>query len=154
MSCAPGSASAADRPIRHNVVAVGPLKTRTAPVVLVVEDDAGLRLALEHGLADHDFDVHTAPSAEAAYAVAGELQPDVILLDWILPGDGGATACRRLRDAVPDGRIVMLTGLDDVRDQRAAFEAGACRFLRKGVALERIAAELRGVIAPGRFTRA
>ena len=129
-------------------------ETRAPAVVLVVEDDDGLRMALEHGLATYDFVVHAAPSAEDAYRVADGLQPDVILLDWILPGgDGGATACRRLHDACPDSRIVMLTGLEDVRDQRAAFEAGACRFLRKGMALEEIARELRTAISRGRFSR-
>jgi two-component system response regulator MprA len=129
-------------------------RTRAPAVVLVVEDDPGLRMALEHGLAGYDFTVHAAPSAEDAYALAGDLQPDVILLDWILPGgDGGATACRRLHDTCPDSRIVMLTGLEDVRDQRAAFEAGACRFLRKGMALEAIASELRAALGRGRFNR-
>jgi DNA-binding response OmpR family regulator len=129
-------------------------ETRAPAVVLVVEDDDGLRMALEHGLATYDFDVHAAPSAEHAYRIAGGLQPDVILLDWILPGgDGGATACRRLHDTCPESRILMLTGLEDVRDQRAAFEAGACRFLRKGMALEEIARELRQALGRGRFSR-
>jgi two-component system response regulator MprA len=129
-------------------------ETLAPAVVLVVEDDPGLRLALEHGLATYEFIVHAAPSAEEAYQVAADLQPDAILLDWILPGgDGGAIACRRLHDACPDTSIVMLTGLADVRDQRAAFEAGACRFLHKGMALEDIAGELRQALGRGRFTR-
>jgi DNA-binding response OmpR family regulator len=125
-----------------------------AAVILVVEDDPGLRMALEHGLASYDFTVHVAPSAEDAYGRVADLRPDAILLDWVLPGgDGGATACRRLHDACPDSRIVMLTGLEDVRDQRAAFEAGAVRFLRKGMALADIAGELRQALGRGRFTR-
>ena len=132
----------------------GATETRTAAIVLVVEDDPGLRMALEHGLESFDFTVHATASAEDAYAVADDVQPDVILLDWILPGgDGGATACRRLHRCCPDSRIVMLTGLEDVRDQRAAFEAGACRFLRKGMALDAIAGELREALGRGRFSR-
>jgi FixJ family two-component response regulator len=48
---------------------------------------------------------------------------------------------------------VMLTGLDDVRDQRAALEAGAVAFLRKGVALEEIAGTLKRALPSGRFAR-
>jgi DNA-binding NarL/FixJ family response regulator len=112
--------------------------------VLVVEDHPPMRMALQHGLAAEGFDVVSVDSATAAYDRVADLRPHVTLLDWILRcGDPGPVACRRLRELHPDGEVVMLTGLDDPRDQRAAFEAGATAFLQKGVSLERVARALR-----------
>ena len=73
-----------------------------------------------------------------------------MLLDWGLPGgDHGTSACRLLRDAHPDARVVMLTGRSDPAAERAAFEAGAEAFLVKGIALEALAERLRAVLAAG-----
>lgn len=117
--------------------------------VLVVEDDASFRLALGHGLAAEGFAVQAVPSAPEAYRAVEEERFDVILLDWILPGgDGGAVACRALRDRHPEGDVVILTGLSDLRDQRAARDAGASAFLQKGMPLEALCERLRAVAAP------
>jgi CheY-like chemotaxis protein len=118
----------------------------TEPSVLVVEDDAAMCLALEHGLTSEGFRVRVATTATEAYREVGETCFDVILLDWILPGgDSGYRACRRLRYLHPSGEIVVLTGLGDARDQRAALDAGAIAFLRKGIALDALAARLRAI---------
>jgi len=118
--------------------------------VLVVEDDAGLRLALEHGLAAEGFTVESVADADAACARLSDARHAVVLLDWGLPdGDGGTTACRRLRSAHPDGHIVMLTGRSDPRDEQAALEAGARAFLTKGIELGDLAAQLRRLLTSG-----
>jgi CheY-like chemotaxis protein len=118
----------------------------TEPSVLVVDDDATLCFALEHGLTSEGFRVRVARTATEAYREVGETCFDVILLDWILPGgDSGYRACRRLRHLHPSGEIVVLTGLGDVRDQRAALDAGAIAFLRKGISLEALAERLRDI---------
>lgn len=117
------------------------------PKILIVEDDDRLRSALEAGLSSEGFTVHLAPDAGAAYAMASDIEPDLILLDWIMPGsDGGLVACRRLRAIVPGSAIVMFSGLSDVRDQRAALEAGARAFLVKGISLDALAGKLRGFL--------
>jgi two-component system, OmpR family, response regulator MprA len=113
----------------------------------VVEDDDNLRFALREGLAAAGFTVRTAADADEAYREAAAVPPDVVLLDWILPGGhSGIAVCRGLQSAHPGTRIVMLTGLSDVRDQRIALEAGASAFLRKGLPLDELAAELRRVL--------
>ena len=128
---------------------------RTATVsVLVVEDDAGLCFALEQGLLHEGFDVMVATDAEEGIELAAEIEPDCVLLDWMLPhGHGGPATCRALQAAAPRARVVMLTGLDDLRDQRAALEAGAAAFLRKGVSITEIAQTLRRVLPTRRFSR-
>jgi DNA-binding response OmpR family regulator len=120
----------------------------TRPTVLVVEDDAGLRLALEAGLAAEGFEVAVAGDCDAACAHATTARPDVVLLDWgLADGDDGTTACHRLRDAHPDGHIVMLTGRSERGIEEAALAAGAQAFLTKGIALEALAGELRRLLA-------
>ena len=124
------------------------------PSVLVIEDDTRLCFALEQGLLAEGFAVHVATDATEGLELASVLEPDVILLDWMLPeGLGGPKTCERLRTAAPRARVVMLTGLDDVRDQRAALQAGAAAFLRKGVTLAEIATTVRRVLPTGRFER-
>jgi PAS domain S-box-containing protein len=119
------------------------------PRVLVVEDDPTLRGALAEGLTSEGFAIHAVASAPAAYAVIADVQPDVVLLDWWLQeGPQGASACRLLREADPHAAIVMFTGMGDLRDRRAAFDAGATEFLQKGMPLSELAHRLRGVLDP------
>ena len=118
--------------------------------MLVVEDDAGLRLALEHGLAAEGFAVETVGDADSACARLSDSRHAVVLLDWGLPdGDGGTAACRRLRSLHPEGHIVMLTGRSDPRDEQAALAAGARAFLTKGIDLGDLAARLRQLLSTG-----
>ena len=118
----------------------------TRPTVLVVEDDAGLRLALEAGLAAEGFEVAVAGDCDAACAHATTVRPDVVLLDWgRADGDHGTKACHRLRDAHPDGRIVMLTGRSERDVEDAARAAGAHAFFTKGIGLGALAGELRRI---------
>lgn len=133
--------------VQHNA-------TGTTTSVLVVEDDAGLCFALEQGLLAEGFDVQVATDATEGLELAAAFEPDVILLDWMLPeGLGGPRTCEQMRRAAPAARVVMLTGLDDVRDQRAALQAGAAAYLRKGLPLAEIASTVRRVLPSGRFDR-
>jgi DNA-binding response OmpR family regulator len=117
------------------------------PRVLVVDDDEGMRLALEAGLTAHGFVVDAAADGPTACRLAGELRPDLVLLDWLMPGgEGGADTCRRLREAHPAAPVVMLTGLADDADRAAALDAGASAYLIKGIQLETLVERLRGLL--------
>ena len=119
----------------------------TPPRVLVVDDDEGLRFALREGLSAYGFDVHAAPDATTACELAGELHPDLVLLDWVMPdSDDGAEACRCVRAAHPGASVVMLTGRTDDSDRDAALDAGATAFLVKGMPLEALVEHLRGLL--------
>ena len=125
-----------------------------APRILIVEDEESLTLLLRYNLEAAGYAVESVARGDEAELRLREQVPDLVLLDWMLPGGpGGPRTCERLRTLAPRTRVVMLTGLDDVRDQRAALEAGAVAFLRKGVALEEIAGTLRRVLPSGRFAR-
>jgi two-component system response regulator MprA len=119
---------------------------RDRPSVLVVEDDPGLRLALEAGLAAEGFTVEAVGDAGSA---CDRSAPDLVLLDWgLADGDSGTSACRRVCDAHPAARVVMLTGRSDAGSERAALDAGADAFLVKGINLGDLADQLRGLLDP------
>jgi DNA-binding response OmpR family regulator len=116
------------------------------PVILVVDDDENLRFALDALLTSRGFAVRQAGDGDAALRALDAERPDAVLLDWRMPGEGGLTVCERMLVVAPDLRIVMLTGLADLRDRRAALDAGARGFLVKGVDGDAIEAELRRVL--------
>jgi len=100
-------------------------------VVLVVDDESITRDVVGAMLELEDVDVHVAHDGPTALEKAREVQPDVVLLDVMMPGLDGVEVCRALSAAPDAPRIVMLTGLSDADSRRAAVEAGASGYLVK-----------------------
>ena len=103
--------------------------------ILVVEDEPMNRELIVEWLADAYNDIVTAADGEEALAAVAEHDPDLVLLDIMLPGMDGYEVCRRLRAnpgtaAIP---VVMVTGLHGVDDVERAGEAGADDFLTKPI---------------------
>ena len=101
--------------------------------VLIVDDSKFLRKAVSTLLKSRGYSVCEAADGETALATAAQEQPDVILLDMILPKISGTDVLRRLRrdastTAIP---VVMLTGIANDDELRAAFAAGPNRCLLK-----------------------
>ena len=127
----------------------------TQPVlrVLVVDDLPAireglcLRLALEPDLVV----VGTASSGEGALTLAGQLQPDIVLLDVVMPGMDGITVTRLLRELLPACAIVVLTLYDDANTRRHAAAAGTTAVVSKHEPIEVL---LDAVRAAGRSRRA
>ena len=67
------------------------------PLVLVVEDEPAQREVLSYNLQAEGFDVETAADGDTALLMVQEVQPDIIVLDWMLPGTSGIEICRRLK---------------------------------------------------------
>jgi ribonuclease P protein subunit RPR2 len=97
--------------------------------ILVVDDDAGLRLLLRTTLPASEFEVEEAESAEAAATAARFLRPDVVILDVALPGKDGLAFSRELKDSPSSPHVILLTGSDLAADARRDSRADA--FLRK-----------------------
>ncbi|MGD2118909.1 MAG: EAL domain-containing protein [Chromatiales bacterium] len=110
------------------------LHTGTASI-LIIDDDAEFCSASKQILAPEGFRIDLVYSGEAALDYLGEQQPDIILLDAIMPGLDGFDTCRQIRrmPAVAEIPVVMITGLDDVESVRKAFLAGASDFTSKPV---------------------
>jgi DNA-binding response OmpR family regulator len=120
--------------------------------VLLVEDDPAAREGLELALRRLGYEVHPAPSGEAALDGVREATVDVVVLDVMLPGMNGFEVCRRLRRD-SDVPVIMLTARGDDLDIVGGLEAGADDYVVKPVeprVLEaRIRAVLRRMARPG-----
>jgi DNA-binding NarL/FixJ family response regulator len=114
--------------------------------ILIVDDHPLTRDALAGLLAQNGFDVvGQAGSGAAAIAQAGELLPNLILLDLSMPDMDGLTALPKLREAAPEAEVVVLTASEEESNLLGAIRAGAAGYLLKSEPPERIVAFLRGV---------
>lgn len=114
--------------------------------ILVIDDHPLTRQALTSLLAQSGFDVvGEGESGEAAVELAGELQPDLVLLDLSMPGMGGVEALPLVRGAAPAAEVVVLTASEDEESLLGAIKAGAAGYLLKSEPPERIVGFLRGV---------
>jgi len=115
--------------------------------VLVADDHALYRRGLVMELEDCDDleVVAEAASGEEAVEKAISLAPDVVLMDVRMPGIGGIEATRRLMEATPSARILMLSVSDDIDDLLAAVKAGAAGYLLKEASIAEIGASARRV---------
>ena len=105
------------------------------PVALIVDDDAMMRLLIRQSLERAGFACHEAPHGAAALERFGVVQPDIVLLDVMMPEMDGYELCARLR-AHPSGTLVpvlMLTGLDDLESINRAYDVGATDFISKPI---------------------
>ncbi len=120
------------------------------PIRVLVADDhemfrRGLTIVLE---AEGDIVVvGQAPDGDVAVTKAAELAPDVILMDVRMPHLDGIGATRRIRQAFPMSRIIMLTVSDEEDDLFDAIKAGANGYLLKEVSIEEVADTVRAVMA-------
>jgi PAS domain S-box-containing protein len=106
-----------------------------APIALIVDDDVMMRLLIRQTLERAGFVCHEAEHGAAALESFPRLQPDIVLLDVLMPRMDGYAACAALRER-PEGALVpvlMLTGLDDVESIDRAYEVGATDFISKPI---------------------
>ena len=108
----------------------------------IIEDDAKLRDMLTEYFSSQDFDVTSFESGDSVAAVIIEKQPDLVILDLMLPGVDGLTICRQIRSNY-QGKVVMLTASDDDFDHVAALEIGADDFITKPIKPRVLLARMR-----------
>lgn len=117
--------------------------------VLLVDDHAvvreGLRAFLE--LQDGIVVVGEAADGEEAIETAGRLRPEVILMDLVMPGLDGVGAMLRLRDNVPESRVIVLTSFAEDARLLPAIRAGAAGYLLKNVEPRELARAVRAAHA-------
>ena len=112
------------------------------PLVLVVEDEASYREALVAGLGAEGFRVATAADGPTAITTFDRAQPDIVVLDVMLPGISGVDVCReiRTRSAVP---IIMVSARTSEIDVVVGLEVGADDYVTKPYRLRELVARLR-----------
>ena len=92
--------------------------------VLVIEDEARIAQFVERGLIYEGYRVTVARDGKSGLATARDNPPDLVILDWMLPGLDGLEVCKRLR-AASDVPILMLTAKDDIKFRVIGLDAGA-----------------------------
>ena len=120
--------------------------------VLVVDDEESFVDALSVGLRGEGFDVHVARDGVEALEVFDDVQPDLVLLDVMLPRLSGLDVCRELRarSTVP---ILMVTARDDELDAVVGLELGADDYVTKPYALRELVARMRAALRRSQTTR-
>lgn len=101
--------------------------------ILVIEDEADMREAIETALQNADFHVITAENGQEGIDKALQHEPDLILLDLLMPVMGGQEVLKKLRE-YPYGqraRIIVLTAMDDIANVGAAYEANIAGYIIK-----------------------
>jgi two-component system OmpR family response regulator len=111
--------------------------------ILVVEDEVKLAQFIELELKYESYQVTVAHDGLSGLTLARETNPDLILLDWMLPGISGLEICRRLRLTGSKVPIVLLTAKDEISDRVAGLDAGADDYIVKPFSLEELLARVR-----------
>jgi len=117
--------------------------------ILAVEDDERIRSAVKLALEDEGWAVDEAESGEEAIEIFQHSNPNVVLIDIMLPGIDGFELCRSLR-RTSDVPIVMVTARNDTHDVVAGLEAGADDYLTKPFAPKELSARIRALLRRAR----
>lgn len=102
--------------------------------ILIVEDHMDIRKLLKMTLEFDDFEIHEAATGDAGWALARELQPDIVLLDMMMPGTlNGLDVCRRIKSdpEMKHTKVIMLTARVQASDREAGLAAGVDDYLMK-----------------------
>ena len=121
-----GSASLDSKPVR----------------ILLVEDDPAIEALVALGLRYEKFEVISTPNGQEGLRLFEQNQPDLIILDWMLPGMEGIALCRRIR-AQSETPIIFITARDAVGDRVTGLETGADDYLVKPFHIDELIARVR-----------
>ena len=116
--------------------------------VLIVEDEEPLRVLLRYNLEAEGFDVTATADGDEVETLVAEKLPDLILLDWMLPGLSGIEICRRLRarEQTRDVPIIMLTARGEEAERIRGLSTGADDYVVKPFSVPELVARVRGLL--------
>ncbi|MBU4336290.1 MAG: response regulator transcription factor [Actinobacteria bacterium] len=120
--------------------------------LLVVDDEPNIRELLATSLRFAGFDVHTAADGNQALRVAKEVEPDLVVLDVMMPDMDGFTVTRRLRERGQHVPVLFLTARDETADKVQGLTVGGDDYVTKPFSLEEVVARIRAILrrtAPG-----
>lgn len=114
--------------------------------ILVIDDDEKITSMLRRGLAFEGYDVHTARNGAEGLSTVMTADPDLIILDVMMPQMDGFEVCRRLREGGSAVPVLMLTAKDEVENRVKGLDTGADDYLVKPFALEELLARVRALL--------
>ena len=129
--------------------------TGTAPHILVVEDEQALGLLLSYNLEAEGFTVERVERGDEAELRLSELPPDLLILDWMLPGVSGLEICRRLRarETTRTLPVIMLTARGEEGERVRGLSVGADDYVVKPFSVPELMARVRSLLRRSRPER-
>ncbi len=123
-------------------------KSGTEPHLLVVEDEEALVILLRYNLEREGYQVSVAMDGDDAIYMAEAIEPDLILLDWMLPGRSGLSICREIRahKTLKKTPIIMVTARGEERDMIQGLKNGADDYVRKPFSPTELLARVEAVL--------
>jgi len=120
----------------------------TGANILVVEDEESLATLLHYNLAKEGYEVNLSADGEEALLTIEERQPDLVVLDWMLPSLSGIEVCRRLRQrsVTRNLPVLMLTARSEETDRIRGLDTGADDYLVKPFSMVELCARIRAVL--------
>ncbi|MBD8103817.1 MULTISPECIES: response regulator transcription factor [Plantibacter] len=114
--------------------------------VLIVDDEEGIRELLAEVLTGQGWTVETASTGMSAVRTALTFQPDIAVLDIVLPDFSGLDVLDRIRTQLPDIRVLFLTANDAVEDRILGIDAGGDDYVTKPFSIDEVVSRLRGLL--------
>ena len=111
--------------------------------ILLVEDEVKLARFVELELSSEGYTISVANDGITGLTLARESSPELVILDWMLPGLSGLEICRRLRATGNKVPVILLTARDEVSDRVAGLDAGADDYVVKPFSIEELLARIR-----------
>ncbi|SDL51826.1 two component transcriptional regulator, winged helix family [Modicisalibacter muralis] len=120
----------------------------TSKTVLIVDDEASIREMIAVALEMADYRVLEADNAQTAHAMVVDNKPDLLLLDWMMPGTSGIELARRLKreETTAELPIIMLTAKSEEDNKILGLEAGADDYITKPFSPRELVARLKAVL--------
>ncbi len=111
--------------------------------ILVVDDEPGIVRFVKRALESAGHTAHTATDGLSGLGLHGELKPDLMLLDLVMPGFSGMSVLAAVLADNPHGRVIVLSAVADVQARVRALDAGAADFVPKPFAISELLARVR-----------
>lgn len=120
------------------------------PRVMIVEDDLHIALLLQYNLEAEGYEVEHLDRGDAAEQRIAEQTPDLLILDWIVPGTSGIELCRRIRLKMAKEQlpIMMLTARAERADREFAVRLGANDYVTKPFQIGELLSHVRALLPP------
>ncbi len=113
--------------------------------ILIIEDEPAILLGLKDELSQ-EFEVFTAPKGQDGLKIAVDNNPDLVILDLILPDIDGFSVCKELKEKGVDSSVIMVTARDQTVDKVKGLELGADDYVTKPFDLEELKARINAVL--------
>ncbi|MDD6211737.1 MAG: response regulator transcription factor [Clostridiales bacterium] len=115
------------------------------PKILIIEDEKPIADILQYGMTKESFEAKCVYTGSEGFLAMESFQPDLVLLDWMLPDINGVTVCQMITEKynVP---IIMLTAKGSMDDKLLGLEAGADDYITKPFDLREVVARCRGIL--------